>query len=184
MAQTVPIESEYLKSGDMIDLEYQIVGSNETLLALAVHSIKQSVADDGRFGYQSGRRETRTDLETGTNYEFLIVRVIVRRYPRGQREPEVQTASLWVPIVAIVALATAAIVAYSTAIIYRSYSIVRVAESTAPEGVKTTAIGKLTASPGLSWIAGLPQWFLLGAVIFGMWMVTNRGRGSHRSEEY
>lgn len=182
MAQTVPIESEYLHSGDMIDLEYQIVGSNETMIALAVHSTKQSVAADSRLDYQSGWREIRTDLSTGINYEFLIVRVIVRDYPRGEPAPDVQTAGIWIPIVAIVALASAAVIAYSTAIIYRSYSIVRVAESKAPESVKTTAIGQLSAAPGLGWIATLPPWIILAAIIGGMYMVTGRQRAQSARE--
>lgn len=177
MAQTVPIESEYLHSGDMIDLEYQIVGSNETLIALAVHSIKQSVAADSRLDYQSGRREIRTDLSTGINYEFLIVRAIVRDYPRGDAAPDVQTAGIWVPIVAIVALASAAVIAYSGAVVYRSYSIVRVAENPnlSDEG-KVATINALKGF-GIGKALGggdLMPWIIGGALVIGMYLAQTR----------
>lgn len=174
MANTVPIESEYLHSGDMIDIDYQIVGSNETMIALAVHSIKQSVAADPRLDYQSGRREKRVDLSTGINYEYLVVRVIVRRYPRGEPEPEIQTAGIWVPIIAIVALASAAVISYSTAIIYRSYSIVRVSESSAPESVKAAAIGQLSTMPGFDFLANVPQWIIMAAIVGGIYIALKR----------
>lgn len=174
---TVPVEDQYLHSGDMIDLEYQIQGKNETLIALAVHSVKQSIASDPRLDYQSGRREYRTDLETGINYEYLIVRVIVRDYPRGEPPPDMQTAGIWVRIVAIVAMASAAVIAYSGAVVYRSYSIVRVAENPnlSDEG-KVATINALKGF-GIGKALGggdLMPWIIGGALVIGMYLAQTR----------
>jgi len=177
MATAVPIEDQYLHSGDMIDLVYQIQGTNETMIALAVHSIKQSVAADPRLDYQSARREYRVDLGTGINYEFLIVRVIVRRYPRGEPEPDVQTAGIWVPIVAVVAMATAAIVAHKAAIVYRTYSIIRVAENpNLSDEVKVATLNAIGQKGfDLSKALGggnLMPWIIGGVLIAGIYLAT------------
>lgn len=172
MAQTAPIDTNVLKSGDMIDLEYQIVGSNETMIALAVHSVKQSIASDSRLDYQSGRREYRTDLETGIVYEFLIVTVIVRRYPRGEREPDIQLAGLWVPIAIIVAAASAAVIAYSTAVVYRSYTVHRIATGDQSDAVKQTALGALDQPFDLAgW-----SWIVPAAIVLGIYWASKSRR--------
>jgi len=107
---------EYLRPGDLLAMEYQITGGNETLIALAVHSVKQSVASNPMVDYQSGKREYRTDLETGIVYEYLVIKVICRKTAKGSRN-EIQQAAIG----GIVAMAAAAVVAYSAAVVYRSY---------------------------------------------------------------
>jgi len=165
MAETVRIDSDVVLPGDMIDLVYQVVGGNETMIALAVHSIKQNIAEDQRFDYQSGHREYRTDLETGKVHEYLIVRVILRRTMKDNRRP-IQQAS----IVGIVAIAGAAVIYYATTLALGHYvhlREVRLAESVvndpnAGDVVKAAALGMAGSSDGRSsWM----PWAVLGGIL-------------------
>ncbi|MDI6447874.1 hypothetical protein [Anaerobaca lacustris] len=192
MAETAPIDTNVLKSGDMIDLEYQIVGSNETMIALAVKAIKDTVHSDPRLDYQSGWREYRWEWSGGSvgsgslvRVEYLIVQAIVRRYPRGEPEPEreIQEAGIWIPLTLIVAMLAAAVAAYPAAIIYRSYVIHRtVKDPGIPEETKVAALGayEKTGSvdvqiPG---VASLGDWvpWLLAAGLVGAMVMTGRSR--------
>lgn len=56
MEKSVPIESEYVHSGDMIDIEYQVVGTNETMIARFSRSRRGSLWTWTTRSQQPGRR--------------------------------------------------------------------------------------------------------------------------------
>lgn len=111
MAEAVPIPSDMLQSGDLVDVEYEIkAGAPEALVNLAISQVKKDLWADPRFDYQSSRRLYGYDADQ-VWYDKLIVTVSVRQYPRGQR-PEVQQAGIFVPIAVLIALLAGVVASY------------------------------------------------------------------------
>jgi hypothetical protein len=179
-----PISDDMLNPGDLIAFEYEIrKGASETLIALAVHSIKQSIYNDRRLDYQSGRREYRTDTETGIVYEYLVVKAIVRKTLRADTTETQRAGVGTVAIGAVIALASAAVIAYSAALIYRSYVVYRVATNPElTEQEKRDAYEALDKTPdflkepteAVTTAISLTPWLLFGAVVIGMYFSHRR----------
>jgi hypothetical protein len=129
MAQAIEIPIDMLQPGDLVDVEYLVKSSNETLVGLAVHSIKQTLAADERFNYSGSRWEERTDLDSGIVYRYLIVTVEVRKTARQEALPPTQQANLLIPVIILIGLVTTAVIAYSAALAYRSYNVRRSTEA-------------------------------------------------------
>jgi len=176
MAELVTYDDRYVSPGDMVDLAFRIVGRNEVMIALAVHEMKQKIAHDERFDYQSGKRENRTDLETGTVYEYLVVRVIVRKTPKQERD-QVQRASILVPLAVIVGCISAVAIAYAGVLAYDSYSVQRIALSDESDATKVAALGALETPLAARFAKGdwFP-WMVGGGLLAGMLLVGRRIR--------
>ena len=170
---------EVLRPGDMVDVIFKIVGNNETLLGLAIHSIKQTVAADERFDYQSGWRESRVD-EMGITDEYLIVRVMVRKKPRqGYDQPRVQEAGMELGLV--LGLMSGAVIAYSASLIIdsvvsheRTEVIERIAtDPNISDVVKVASIEGATKPHELRITGGASYipWLVGGGILAGMWFV-------------
>jgi len=138
MATQIP--DDMLRSGDLVDVFYEIKpGANPTLVSMAISQVKNDLWADKRFDYQGSRITEEFDPETREPFELLTVTIMVRKYPRGER-PERYEAGIFVPIVALVAMLTAAVVAFSVAIIYRSYVVHRIASSEQSDAVKVAGL--------------------------------------------
>lgn len=112
------VQDDMLHSGDLVGFEYLIKpGANETLLGLAIKRVKDDLWADRRFDYQGSYEETRTNKSglDGAIIEerYLIINVIVRQYPRGERPTEQQAG---VGAIVVVLATLAAILAGSLAV--------------------------------------------------------------------
>jgi hypothetical protein len=130
MAQTVNIPDDMLAAGDLVAVEFEIrPGANATGLDLAIHQVKQDLAQDPRFDYQGSDIVTRVDKSglTGSvrEVEYLIVYVQVRRSLRGAR-PQTQEAAIGViALASLAAICVAAVVAWGAYLNYRTATIVQ-----------------------------------------------------------
>jgi hypothetical protein len=193
----IPLSSEtMLYPGDLVDLTYEITSTNETLVALAVHDLKQTLYADARFDYQGSREITASNVETQQPVRFLIITLLVRKTLRQEHVP-IQEANLGpVALVAIVALAAAAVIAYSGAVVYRSVQVRRAAEAQAATTEAILADPTLTAAEKAAAIeaatpaaptgigaglAGLGSGVFVAAILLGaIWLMTGSDRRSHR----
>ncbi|MCU0916912.1 MAG: hypothetical protein MUC88_20480 [Planctomycetes bacterium] len=126
---TTQIQDDMLHSGDLVGFEYLIKpGANETLLGLAIKRVKDDLWADRRFDYQGSYEETRTNKSglDGAIIEerYLIINVIVRKYPRGERPTE-QQASM--ALATAIALMAGALIAYLAVLEHRTTTVVRIA---------------------------------------------------------
>jgi len=184
MQDTVPIDSDILRPGDLVEIVYWIRARQETLIALAVHNIKQTVAADQRFDYQSGKREYRTDLETGITYEYLVVQVILRSERKGDRIPIQQANALTIAMPCAAAVAGFAALAYYTyatkQVEMRRMDVVeKIHESDAPDHVKQAAYETMGVSGmGLNLFgdAGIVPWLLTGGLVVGIYLASKARR--------
>ncbi len=172
MAEQVNIPEDQLQPGDLVELKYEITSANETIVGMAIHDIKSALAQDPRFDYQGSREVTASNLATGQPVRWLFITVSVRRTLREGR-PEIQQANWLVPIVVLVGLVAAAIVAYSGSVVYKTYAIKRIAMADIPEGSKTTALKAL--GRGSLGLAAGSSLVMAGVVIAVLW-VLSRGR--------
>jgi len=182
----IPIDSDILRPGDLVEIVYLVKARQETLIALAVHNIKQTVAADQRFDYQSGKREYRTDLETGITYEYLVVQVILRSERKGDRIP-IQEAHAGTLVAGLIGVAAA----YAAVIAYHTYATKHVAtrkldvaekilDSDAPDHVKQAAYEAMGSSTDLGvdlfGSKGLMPWLIAGGLVAGMYLASKSRR--------
>lgn len=156
MATKLQIPDDVLIPGDLVDVYYQIKpGAPQGLVTTAIHEIKKSLASDSRFHYQGSKIEDRTNLEDNSVTPYLIVTLQVADPSKvtGNKPlaTQPQQAGLWIPIVVLIALVTAAVVAYSVAVVYRNYVLNRhPVATTITSGAKTIGLGVVIVA-----IAGL-----------------------------
>lgn len=146
MAETVTIDESLLYPGDTIRFDFVLKASNQTLLDAAIKKVKEQIYSDDRLDAQGSEIVTEVDKSglEGSVQEIQVLRIYatVRKYRREQRA-ETQYAVAWVPILTLVGLVTAAVVAWSGAIAYRSYTVQRIALSAESDTVKVQAMGAL-----------------------------------------
>ncbi len=207
MAETTNIPSDMLAPGDVVDVKYEIVSTNQAMIDLAVQEIKKTLYSDGRFDYWGSKIITVGDEQLQRDVQFLTVTLAVRKYVRGSRQPdgiqggyptwdtagglsgaqEPQEGLIgYIAIAILVGLAMGAAAAYSGAVIYKSYTIRRIAESsTASDSTKAAAINAL-GKPMLGFkdtILGLGAGGLIVAGLV-LWAILRRsGRSSPASFE-
>jgi hypothetical protein len=199
MAEPTQVVDELLAPGDLVDVEYLIQpGAAPGLVTLAIHDIKRSLAADERFHYQGSWTETRVD-KTGQfggviDVEFLIVRVQVADpskrkalpdgyEPQPQWNPERQEAGIpRLSVKSVVALFSAAIAAHAAAVTIRTYTLHRLATSTAmndeTKQAALNAFGKGGSSIGqaIALISGsLGTAAIIIAVLWALSLSSRRG---------
>ncbi len=147
MATQVRIPDDQLAPGDLVDVEYLIQpGAAPGMVKLAVSEVKKSLANDERFNYQGSREETRIDKSglAGSVREVQVIIITVQvADPRKKGAPlpgDPQKAAVGVSIAVLVAIVAGVAALYSAAIIYRSYTIKRIATSDQSDAVKIAAL--------------------------------------------
>jgi hypothetical protein len=73
--------------GEIIRIDYRILSANEVAVNELVHSIKQAIASDPRFDYQSSRQITVGDLELGRDIQMLSIYAKLREKEKQSRAP-------------------------------------------------------------------------------------------------
>lgn len=147
MSDEVQINPELLYPGDIIRFDYLVLMAG-SLADLAIKNVKEQIWADPRLDYQGSEETYPVDLDTGQTSHIVSIFAKVRSYRKGDR-PEMQLAN--VPIKPLVALISAAVIAYSAAMSYRTYAIVRIASSTTmAEETKQGAINALGGGGGTS----------------------------------
>lgn len=144
MAETLNIPDDMLAPGDLVAVEYEIVGANQTLVDMAIHDVKNTLSTDPRFDYQGSEIVDRVDLGTGTTHQYLICYVQVRKTLRAER-PEQQEAGVlpYVALAALVGIAVAAVACH-----YLSYRKATVVNRTAE--VQGEIVEKILNDPNMS----------------------------------
>jgi len=169
------VEDTQLRPGDIVMLQFELVGANQTLTDLAIHQIKQTVANDKRFNYQGSEIGEGPD-EEGNTLRVLNVYVQVRKTPKQeQAEPQLAGVGLTavVSIGVLIGLVCAAIIAHSGQVIYRTHSINKIAASNMPIPVKIATLNALgvEGKGGGGW-AGI---LVTGGIIIGaLWLMSQK----------
>jgi hypothetical protein len=150
MADQLQIPDDQLRPGDLVEVEYLVTGGNDTLLGMAVHDVKKTLATDTRFHYQGSRWDDRVDLSDGQTYRYLIITVMVAdpsKVTGNHPKVEIQQAGIGVVAIgALIGLVATAIVAYSGQLAYTTYSVKRIAaDPSIPDDVKVAALTAIGA---------------------------------------
>ena len=140
MAETIEIPEGVLVPGDILMIEFEITSTNRTLVGMVVSDIKKNVWADDRLDYQGSKEFTVGDLELQRDVTILQVFASVRKYRRAQRETMQYaiTGAAAATIVAAIVGSVAALAAGS--VIYRSYTVKKVAMSDQSDAVKIAAL--------------------------------------------
>jgi len=129
MPTQTKIPDNMLAPGDILEVTYDVVSDNDTLVGLAIHSIKSSLAADARFNYQGSRWDEGFDADQ-VPYRRLIISVQVRKSLREERTPT-QLAGIGVAgmvlIGSLLAILAGAVVnsGYGKIIEQKKYTIIR-----------------------------------------------------------
>jgi len=105
-----------LESGDVVRYVWQLIGANQKVIDLAIHDIKQTLANDARFNYQGSEILWITD-QSGFDYPHLAVYIQVRK---GKTIAQPALAASLAPLVAVVII----VVALSTATAFVSCAVI------------------------------------------------------------
>lgn len=170
----IKIPDDMARPGDMMDVVYDVKPNAPTgLVNLAIRTIKDTLSSDPRLTYQSGRWDEGFDIYQ-VPYRRYIVRVEIRETPRGQR-PQIQKAGALYSMVAIFALASAAVVAYSAAMVCRYVAIVRVAENASiSPAAKEQALNELGKSPLTAGNLAVGGIGAAAVLVVGLWLLLRR----------
>jgi hypothetical protein len=177
---TLRLDNVQLKPGDIVMVQYELTGANETLTGLAVHQIKQTLANDARFNYQGSEVGEAQDADENT-LSVLNIYVQVRKTPRQERV-EVQQAGVGIEIVigvvALVALISGAIIAHSGQIKERCVTVNGILASGESDAVKIEALkaAGADAKTGIgTGIAALGGGLVTAALVLGgLWLLSQR----------
>jgi hypothetical protein len=178
-----------LEPGDILMVQHMLIGGNAAQTALAIHQIKQTLANDSRFNYQGSEivKETYSD---NSELELLNIYVQMRKTPREQKqETQVGTIpqeanALWVivvPVSLILGLMYAAKISQDATIVFRLWvlnGIVKSNMSAAEQRVAIAAINKTNSSVGESVKAIGEGMTIVGITVLllgGLWLLRRKG---------
>lgn len=175
-----------LEPGDILMIQY-IVATNPVEAKLAVHEIKQALANDARFNYQGSEIVTETYADN-SELKLLNIYVQVRKTPKQQKQAEQATpqeANMFLVIAiaagTVIAFIKGAQIAHSGTIIYRLWVLngiitsdmtadeqrVAIAAVNATNSAKAVGVGEAVRNVGISM-------GVIAVVIGGLWLLTQR----------
>lgn len=189
MANAIPSD-EVLYPGDLVDVEYEIVGGNSFLTALAVHRVKEDLATDDRFHYQGSQEVERDDQGDGVRHRYLIITVQVadpsKRTGHNPPPPEEQKAGMGATVIKVgmivvaitgsiaVSVATGSLI-HRTATIHHMTDDRTLTDQQRKEGLE--AIGKSSGGIGGA-VAAAGGSLVTAAIIIGvLWALSLSSRG-------
>ena len=175
--QRIDADSQ-LFPGDVVMLQYELNGTNQKQIDLAVHQIKQSLSQDKRVNYQGSEIITGIRPEDGVDGEdrqFLNVYVQVAK---GNRTITAGGASggvlvVVMALVALVAFVDAGISMYRDSVKMRTQTVNGIARSDLPADVKAKGFEAVAGNSGKLALNG---WVLLVAALIVAALAFGSGR--------
>jgi hypothetical protein len=181
-----------LEPGDILMVQHILIGGNAAQTDLAIHRIKQTLANDSRFNYQGSEIVTET-YSDNSELELLNIYVQIRKTPREQKqETQVETIPqeanvLWmivVPVSLILGLMQAAKISQNATIMFRLWVLNGIIRSDMSPAEKNAAIaamnktspGKVGVGEGVKAIGeGMTIVGITVLLLGGLWLLRRKG---------
>jgi hypothetical protein len=173
------IADTLLVPGDIIRFDFLEKSANDTIRALAIAKIKDTISSDDRLDYQGSEWTEPVDLDTGQAYRMLSVYAKVRKYRRGMRTGTQEASIGSIAAAVLVGAVVGAIAVWSANIGYKTYAIVRVTENpnlSAEEKQAAIAAIQSTSSSLLDRLRDAGTGAVLVGLALAAWVFTRPGR--------
>lgn len=178
-----------MEPGDILMIQHMLIGGNATQTDLAVHQIKQTLANDARFNYQ-GSEIVKEVYSDNSELELLNIYVQVRKTPREQKQesqggtmPQEANvlAGIAVAVGTLLAIIYAAKIAQNGTVVYRLWVLNGIIRSDMSPADKRAAIAAANKTKPVSTGEaikaageGIGMAAIAALVLAGLWLFSQR----------